>query len=252
MKRFHLHIAVNDLSESIRYYSALFAAEPTETKPDYAHWSLDGPNLSLAISQRGAKPGISHLGLLAESEAELEELNQRLQAANLASQPQPGATCCDTKSNTYWTEDPQGIAWELSYPLEPITEFGDAVFPVALPERKRIFNALFLCTGNSARSIMAEALLNKLGTGKFRAFSAGSQPTGTVNPAALERLAIEGIPAPDARSKSWEEFAATGAPVLDFVITVCDQAAGEVCPVWPGQPITAHWGIADPAAVEGD
>jgi protein-tyrosine-phosphatase len=116
----------------------------------------------------------------------------------------------------------------------------------------RTHNVLFLCTGNSARSILAEAILNKEGAGRFRAFSAGSYPREEVHPAALKLLGELGFATDIFRSKSWDEFAAEGTPPLDFIFTVCDNAAGEVCPIWPGRPITAHWGIEDPAAVEGE
>lgn len=116
---------------------------------------------------------------------------------------------------------------------------------------EKIYNVLFLCTGNSARSIMAECLLNREGVGRFQGFSAGSNPAGEVNPYATDVLKLQNHPVDQLRSKDWAEFAEPGAPEMDFVFTVCDSAASEVCPVWPGQPMSAHWGIPDPAAVEG-
>ena len=187
--------------------------------------------------------------------------------------------CCYAKSEKSWIADPAGISWETFHTTGENISYGDGsgenearvahAKRLLLRQRKpsprhraacphglaimteRPFNTLFLCTGNSARSIIAEAILNKIGQGKFRAYSAGSHPKGQVNPNTIQLLHGLGYDTSGFRAKSWNEFAKPGAPALDFVFTVCDNAAGETCPVWPGQPMTAHWGVPDPAEARG-
>jgi protein-tyrosine-phosphatase len=278
MKRFHVHLHVDDLNRSVSFYSQLFAAQPARVEADYAKWMLEDPPVNFAISARGNRPGIDHLGIQTDDADELAELKARAQAADMTLLDEGATTCCYARSEKHWITDPQGVAWEHFHTLGSIPMFNEARSPhryaprrAARPATKSTrpprsaplpaaeiamtaetsYNALFICTGNSARSILAEGILNGLGKGRFHAYSAGSYPKGRVHPLTLITLERLQLPTTGYRSKSWDEFVAPGAPVFDFIFTVCDNAAGEVCPVWPGKPVSAHWGVPDPAAVVG-
>ena len=200
-------------------------------------------------------------GLPAGEVARLLKVPQNTMSTHLAILARAGLIAAERQSRTviyrpvmervreianFLVQDCCGGRPELCEPL--IADFTPCCSP---KEAAHVYNVMFLCTGNSARSILAEAVLNHLGQGHFRAYSAGSTPKGAVHPMTLDVLTRAGIATAGLRSKTWDEFAAEGAPHMDFVFTVCDNAAGETCPIWPGQPMTAHWGIEDPAAVDG-
>ena len=247
MKRFHVHVAVDDLKQSIDFYSVLFATQPSIIKTDYAKWMLDDPRVNFAISTRGRQAGLDHLGIQADNWDELKEIYSRLHKAgdNIA------------KSKKIWIEDPSGISWETFHTTGESTDYGDGsgewVARVAHENAvgDQPYNVLFLSNGNSARSIFAEAILNKVGAGKFRAYSTGSQPKERVHPETIRLLQSLGYDTSSFRSKSWNEFTKPGAPQFDFAFTVYDSTADEVFPVWPGQPMTAHWGVPNPTEAMG-
>ena len=233
MKRMHVHVGVEDLERSISFYSALFATEPAVVKPDYAKWMLDDPRVNFAISTRGKQPGLDHLGIQVESKGELRKSMRACErpAATIIEQGQ--TTCCYAKSEKSWIDDPAGISWETFFTTGESTDYG-AVSENVRARRARqgvlcaasrcaaastscsllrsvecgddgaSLQRAVSCTGNSARSIMAEAILNKLGQGKFRAYSAGSQPKGQVNPHTIRLLQSLGYDTSGFRSKSWE------------------------------------------------
>src|SRR5262249_35152275 len=206
---------------------------------------LDDPRINFAISKRGDLSGIDHLGLQVDSDEELKELREQVRAAEIVALDQSNAECCYARSDKYWTTDPQGVAWETFHTLDSIPLYGEtpralsvaccAPVPATASQsiicggccslrdviKQEIFNVLFLCTGNSARSIMGEAILNFLGRPKFKSFSAGSHPVGKVNPLALAVLERNNLPTQGLRSKDCSEFSGPGAPFLHFVFTVC-------------------------------
>jgi len=306
MKRFHVHIHVDDLAKNIAFYSRLFAAEPARVEPDYAKWMLDDPRVNFAISTRGDKPGLDHLGFQVDDATELAQLKARAESADMALLDEGATSCCYARSEKHWVTDPQGIAWEHFHTLGNIPVFNEAgttteagaccapaparekaaaaccapaaadtqaaccppktapaATPAASAEKSagccsatsaaasgKSLNVLFVCTHNCARSILAEALLNTMAPGRFKAYSAGSRPSANQqpHPLGLQMLQKAGISIDGLRSKSWDEFAAPDAPHMDLIITLCDDAAGEVCPAWPGHPASAHWGYPDPSA----
>jgi arsenate reductase (thioredoxin) len=281
---FHLkelgHAGLVSLQASLAFYSKMFAAEPARLEADYAKWMLEDPRINFAISTRASKPGRSSRhpdryrrgarraegtrpgrgpGSARRRRGQLllrpqrKALGHRSPRHRLGAFPDAGRHPGIQRESRGGGQLAGGRVLRCAGVFSCCDRYSAEANVLLLRARvaDKTYNVLFICTGNSARSILAEALLSHAGKGCFKAYSAGSHPTGTVNPGALEALRAMGAPATGARSKNWDEFAAPGAPAMDFIVTVCDSAAGEACPVWPGHPMTAHWGMPDPAAVKG-
>jgi arsenate reductase len=279
MKRMHVHISVEDMGAATEFYRALLGSEPVVADAARAMWSLDAPRLDLTIAADGSAPGFDRLGLHADGDADLPDIQHRLGAANLVSaigDPEGGRP---QRAVSNRAVDPMGLVWEGRISRSAIGVDGrririveqvpvpreEEAVPTAAPSlpfaagssetpqpRTKPFTILFLSTGNGARSIMAEAIMNRAGMGRFRAMSCGSSPKPAVEQPALALLErmnhrIDGL-----RTKSWDEFVGPGAEDIDFVFTLSDNAAAETFPLWPGQPMSAHWGLPDPAATVGE
>lgn len=278
MKRMHVHISVEDMAAATDFYRALFGSEPVVADAARAMWSLDSPRLDLTIAADGSAPGFDRLGIHAEEDSDLPDIQQRLGAANLVAavgEPEGGRP---QRAVSNKAVDPMGLVWEGRVSRSAIGVDGRRiriVEQVPLPQeqamvaeaqparpfagsatgsepRSRPFNILFLSTGNGARSIMAEAIMNRAGLSRFRAFSCGSSPKPAVEAPALSLLERMNHKIDGLRTKSWDEFVGPEAEDIDFVFTLSDNAAAETFPLWPGQPMSAHWGLPDPAATVGE
>ena len=261
MKRFHVHLHVDDLSRSIGFYSQLFAAQPARIEADYAKWMLEDPPVNFAVSTRGSKPGIDHLGIQTDDADELAALKARAQAADMALLDEGTTTCCYARSEALdYRPARRGLGALPHAGQHPRIQRsgartwcrrgllrGHAALEFLLLIRGTYDHRKPTTSCSSARAIRPDPSWPKAsstgGPRPLPCLLGGQSPQGCSPPLALATLERLHMPTADYRSKSWDEFVAPGAPEFDFIFTVCDNAAGEVCPVWPGRPMSAHWGV---------